>query len=150
MFLRMSRVVPSVCRRIVALLVVALLGARCAGRVLAQARQGAGDQQYQDPFGGDGSGAGGSGSGAPKLGGSGRSRRITPGPQSRSSGPRCPPRPPARRGPQAPAAGRRDPGRARRSSPAAHRLRRPSWSRWPALVLLLGGLALWRRPHADR
>ena len=41
--------VPSVCRRIAALLAVACLGA-CAPVTSALA-QGAGDQQYQDPFG---------------------------------------------------------------------------------------------------
>jgi LPXTG-motif cell wall-anchored protein len=46
--------VPSVCRRIVVLLVVALLGV--GGPVTAAYAQGAGDQQYQDPFGNDDSG----------------------------------------------------------------------------------------------
>src|SRR5437870_1718981 len=48
------RRVPSVCRRIVVLLVVALLGV--GGPVAAAHAQGAGDQQYQDPFGDDDSG----------------------------------------------------------------------------------------------
>jgi LPXTG-motif cell wall-anchored protein len=47
--------VPSVCRRIVVLLVVALLGV--GGPVTAAYAQGAGDQQYQDPFGNDDSGS---------------------------------------------------------------------------------------------
>jgi LPXTG-motif cell wall-anchored protein len=53
--------VPSVCRRIAALLAVACLGA-CAPVTSALA-QGAGDQQYQDPFGSSGS----SGSSKPKT-----------------------------------------------------------------------------------
>jgi LPXTG-motif cell wall-anchored protein len=52
--------VPSVCRRIVVLLVVALLGV--GGPVTAAYAQGAGDQQYQDPFGND-DGSSDSGSG---------------------------------------------------------------------------------------
>src|ERR1700754_2061017 len=63
--------VPSVCRRIVVLLVVALLGV--AGPVtsaaLAQSGGGAGDQQYEDPFGGSGSsGSGSAGSRPPGAG----------------------------------------------------------------------------------
>jgi LPXTG-motif cell wall-anchored protein len=46
--------VPSVCRRIVVLLVVALFGV--GAPVTAAFAQGAGDQQYQDPFGNDDSG----------------------------------------------------------------------------------------------
>jgi hypothetical protein len=50
--------VPSVCRRIAALVAVLCLGA-CAPVTSALA-QGAGDQQYQDPFGDSGSGSSGS------------------------------------------------------------------------------------------
>src|SRR4051794_32057082 len=56
------RRVPSVCRRILVLLVVALLGAGVP--VTAVHAQGAGDQQYEDPFGGSGSGGGSGGSGS--------------------------------------------------------------------------------------
>jgi LPXTG-motif cell wall-anchored protein len=52
--------VPSVCRRIVVLLVVALLGV--GGPVASAYAQGAGDQQYQDPFDNSDSGSGSSGS----------------------------------------------------------------------------------------
>jgi LPXTG-motif cell wall-anchored protein len=82
--------VPSVCRRIVVLLVVALLGA--AVPVTAAHAQGAGDQQYEDPFGGSGSGSGGSdsgsnsGSGSDNGGGSGNIEPITPAPQTSGSG----------------------------------------------------------------
>src|SRR3954471_7004235 len=48
--------VPAVCRRIVVLLVVALLGV--GAPVTAAFAQGAGDQQYSDPFGNDDSGSG--------------------------------------------------------------------------------------------
>jgi LPXTG-motif cell wall-anchored protein len=54
--------VPSACRRIVVLLVVALVGV--GGPVASAYAQGAGDQQYQDPFGNSGSGSGSSGSGS--------------------------------------------------------------------------------------
>src|SRR4051794_3596908 len=77
------RRVPSVCRRIVVLLVVALLGAGVP--VTAVHAQGAGDQQYEDPFGGSGdsgnSGSGGSGSGGSNSG-SGDIDPITPAPQT--------------------------------------------------------------------
>jgi LPXTG-motif cell wall-anchored protein len=81
--------VPSVCRRIVVLLVVALLGA--AVPVTAAHAQGAGDQQYEDPFGGSGSGSGSSGSGSSgsgsgSSGGSGTIQPITPAPQTAGSG----------------------------------------------------------------
>jgi LPXTG-motif cell wall-anchored protein len=82
--------VPSVCRRIVVLLVVALLGA--AVPVTVAHAQGAGDQQYEDPFGGSGSGSGGSdsgsnsGSGSDNGGGSGNIEPITPAPQTSGSG----------------------------------------------------------------
>jgi LPXTG-motif cell wall-anchored protein len=59
--------VPSVCRRIAALVAVLCLGASVpATTALAQ---GAGDQQYQDPFGDPGSGS--SDSGSSGSGGSG-------------------------------------------------------------------------------
>jgi LPXTG-motif cell wall-anchored protein len=83
--------VPSVCRRIVVLLVVALLsvGAGVGGSVSAHA-QGAGDQQYQDPFGGDdsGSGNGDNSSSGSNSGSSGSSdsggdvEPLTPAPQT--------------------------------------------------------------------
>jgi LPXTG-motif cell wall-anchored protein len=47
--------VPSVCRRIVVLLVVALLGV--GGPVATVYAQGAGDQQYEDPLGNSDSGS---------------------------------------------------------------------------------------------
>jgi hypothetical protein len=56
--------VPSACRRIAALFAVLALGA-CAPVTSALA-QGAGDQQYQDPFGGSG-GSGSSGSSGSKA-----------------------------------------------------------------------------------
>jgi LPXTG-motif cell wall-anchored protein len=56
------RGVPSVCRRIAALLAVACLGV--AAPVTPALAQGAGDQQYQDPFGDSGSDSGSSGSGS--------------------------------------------------------------------------------------
>src|SRR3954447_14774742 len=81
--------VPSVCRRIVVLLVVALLGVGGVGTTLtaAEAQQGAGDQQYEDPFGGSGSdsgsGSGSSNSGSGSSGGgSGAIDPITPAPQT--------------------------------------------------------------------
>jgi LPXTG-motif cell wall-anchored protein len=58
--------VPSACRRIAALLVVACLGA--SAPVTTALAQGAGDQQYQDPFGNSGSGSGSSGSGSGSSG----------------------------------------------------------------------------------
>jgi LPXTG-motif cell wall-anchored protein len=54
--------VPSVCRRIVVLLVVALMGV--GGPVATVYAQGAGDQQYEDPLGNSDSGSGSSGSGS--------------------------------------------------------------------------------------
>jgi LPXTG-motif cell wall-anchored protein len=52
------RRVPSVCRRIAALLAVACLGAAWVGGSVSRAvAQDAGDQQYQDPFGNSGSGS---------------------------------------------------------------------------------------------
>jgi LPXTG-motif cell wall-anchored protein len=82
--------VPSVCRRIVVLLVVALLGvgAGVGGPVQDVFAQGAGDQQYQDPFGDSGTSTSG-GSGGSNSGGSGGSNSgsgtidpITPAPQT--------------------------------------------------------------------
>ncbi|HEX5923535.1 MAG TPA: LPXTG cell wall anchor domain-containing protein [Baekduia sp.] len=49
---------PSVCRRIVVLLVVALMGV--GGPVATVYAQGAGDQQYEDPLGNSDSGSSGS------------------------------------------------------------------------------------------
>ena len=72
------------------LLVVALLGA--GGPVAAAHAQGAGDQQYQDPFGGDDSGSSGSsGSGNSGSGSSGSSddgdiTPLSPSPQTSGGG----------------------------------------------------------------
>ncbi len=82
--------VPSVCRRIVVLLAVACLGVT-AGPVASALAQGAGDQQYQDPFGDSGSGSGnsdnnsssGSGSSGSSNGG-GDVEPLTPAPQTSS------------------------------------------------------------------
>jgi LPXTG-motif cell wall-anchored protein len=50
--------VPSVCRRIVVLLVVALMGVGgVGGSVSSAVAQGAGDEQYQDPLGNSDSGS---------------------------------------------------------------------------------------------
>jgi LPXTG-motif cell wall-anchored protein len=86
--------VPSVCRRIVVLLVVALVGV--GGPVTSAFAQGAGDQQYQDPFGDSGSGSSGSGSsgsGSSGSSGSGSSGSsdgnldpLSPAPQTSGSG----------------------------------------------------------------
>jgi LPXTG-motif cell wall-anchored protein len=77
--------VPSVCRRIVVLLVVALLGV--GGSVSVAHAQGAGDQQYQDPFGND-DGSSDSGSGNSNSGSSnGDDEDITPlSPSPQTSG----------------------------------------------------------------
>jgi LPXTG-motif cell wall-anchored protein len=81
--------VPSVCRRIVVLLVVALIGVGGpVSSALAQSSGGAGDQQYEDPFGGD-SGSGSSGSRS-RSGSSGSSdsgaQPLTQAPQTSGSG----------------------------------------------------------------
>jgi LPXTG-motif cell wall-anchored protein len=90
--------VPSVCRRIVVLLAVACLGAGTIAVPVALAQSGGGDQQYQDPFGGNGdSGSSGSGSsGSSNSGGSGSSSSgsssdddlapLSPSPQTSGSG----------------------------------------------------------------
>jgi LPXTG-motif cell wall-anchored protein len=81
--------VPSACRRIAALIAVLCLGASVpATSALAQ---GAGDQQYQDPFGdsGTGSDSGSSGSGSSGSSGSGQGSGIeplSPSPQTSGSG----------------------------------------------------------------
>ncbi|WP_027008213.1 LPXTG cell wall anchor domain-containing protein [Conexibacter woesei] len=84
---------PSVCRRIVVLLVVALIGVGGpVASAIAQSGGGAGDQQYEDPFGGSGSsGSSGSGSsGSGRSGSSGTSdsdaQPLTQAPQSSGSG----------------------------------------------------------------
>ncbi|WCB94695.1 hypothetical protein DSM104299_03434 [Baekduia alba] len=86
--------VPSVCRRIVVLLAVALLGvgAGAGGFQVSTAfaqSGGAGDQQYSDPFGNDdsssGSGNSNSGSGNSNSG-SGDSAPLTQAPQTSGSG----------------------------------------------------------------
>jgi LPXTG-motif cell wall-anchored protein len=85
--------VPSVCRRIVVLLVVALVGV--GGPVASALAQGAGDQQYQDPFGNSDSGSGSSGSKGSSGSGSGSSSSgssdgslapLSPSPQTSGSG----------------------------------------------------------------
>jgi LPXTG-motif cell wall-anchored protein len=85
--------VPSVCRRIVVLLAVACLGVG-TGPVATALAQGAGDQQYQDPFGDSGnsdnnssSGSGGSNSGGSgSSGGGGDVEPLTPAPQTSGGG----------------------------------------------------------------
>jgi LPXTG-motif cell wall-anchored protein len=81
--------VPSVCRRIAALVAVLCLGvfAGMGGSVSAALAQGAGDQQYQDPFAGSDSGSGSSGSkdsGASKTktGSDGSIEPLSPSPQN--------------------------------------------------------------------
>jgi LPXTG-motif cell wall-anchored protein len=81
------RAVPSVCRGIAALLAVACLGA--SAPVTAALAQGAGDQQYQDPFGDSGSGSSGSsGSGGSKTQTNPRStiKPLSPSPQTAGGG----------------------------------------------------------------
>jgi LPXTG-motif cell wall-anchored protein len=79
--------VPSVCRRIVVLLVVALLGVGAvAGSVSSPAfAQGAGDQQYEDPLGNSDSGSGSDGS-SDSGGSSGNLQPLSPSPQTSGSG----------------------------------------------------------------
>ncbi|MCW3003757.1 MAG: cell wall anchor protein, partial [Conexibacter sp.] len=76
-------------RRIAALLVIACLGV--AAPVTAALAQGAGDQQYQDPFGDSGSGSGSSGAGSSGSSGSktqtnqgGSVEPLSPSPQTSS------------------------------------------------------------------
>jgi LPXTG-motif cell wall-anchored protein len=69
--------VPSACRRIVVLLVVACLGV--GGSVVPAFAQSAGDQQYQDPFGDSGSGSDSSDS---SSSGSGADTQLSPSPQT--------------------------------------------------------------------
>jgi LPXTG-motif cell wall-anchored protein len=78
--------VPSVCRRIAALLAVVSLGAFVP--VSAALAQGAGDQQYQDPFAGSDSGSSGSsGSSKTKTNSSSSSPEpLTPSPQTSGTG----------------------------------------------------------------
>jgi LPXTG-motif cell wall-anchored protein len=85
--------VPSVCRRIVVLLAVACLGVG-VGPVATALAQGAGDQQYQDPFGDSGSDSGnsdnnsssGSGSSGSSDSGSSDPEPLTPAPQTSGGG----------------------------------------------------------------
>jgi hypothetical protein len=84
--------VPSFSRRIVVLLVAALLGLTGVGGAVSAAHaQGAGDQQYEDPFGGTGSGSSGSGGGSGSSGSGGGSGsgsgsgQITQAPQGSGS-----------------------------------------------------------------
>jgi LPXTG-motif cell wall-anchored protein len=80
-----------VCRRIVVLLAVACMGAG-AGPVASALAQGAGDQQYSDPFGDRDSGSGNSdnnssGSGSSGSSGSGGDvEPLTPAPQTSGGG----------------------------------------------------------------
>ena len=97
---------PSVCRRIVALLVVACLGA--VAHVSPALAQGAGDQQYQDPFGNSGTSTTQS---KPKTQTtpSGSLEPLSPSPQtsaggSSASGGSAPTTPPTTSGQPAPAA----------------------------------------------
>jgi LPXTG-motif cell wall-anchored protein len=79
--------VPSACRRIAALFAVLALGAFAP--VTSALAQGAGDQQYQDPFGGSGSGgSGSSGSSGSKAQTtpSGNIQPLSPSPQTSGSG----------------------------------------------------------------
>jgi hypothetical protein len=80
-------VVPSVCRRIVVLLCAALLSVGALPLSAAHA-QGAGDQQYSDPFGDSDSGSSNSGdnSGSGSGSGSGGSGSLTPAPQTSGGG----------------------------------------------------------------
>jgi LPXTG-motif cell wall-anchored protein len=82
------RRVPSVCRRIVVLLAVALLGVGVPLTSTAFAQSGgAGDQQYSDPFGGDDSSSGsGSGSGNSSSGSDSDAAPLTQAPQTSGSG----------------------------------------------------------------
>jgi LPXTG-motif cell wall-anchored protein len=68
--------VPSVRRRIVVLLGAACLAA--AVPAVPALAQGAGDQQYQDPFGGSGTSTTGSGSGGSGSSGAGSQTQTTP------------------------------------------------------------------------
>jgi LPXTG-motif cell wall-anchored protein len=77
------RRVPSVCRRIVVLLVVALLGVGAPLTATAFAQSGgAGDQQYSDPFGGDDSDAGNGNSDSGSGSGDSGAQPLTQAPQT--------------------------------------------------------------------
>jgi LPXTG-motif cell wall-anchored protein len=82
--------VPSVCRRIVVLLAVALLGVGVPLTSTAFAQDGgAGDQQYSDPFGGDDSSSGSGNSSSGSNSGSGSdsdAAPLTQAPQTSGSG----------------------------------------------------------------
>jgi hypothetical protein len=74
----------SVYRRITILLAVACLGAGLPAT--AAYAQGAGDQQYQDPFGGSGSGSSGSGSSGSGSSGSGApTQSLSSAPQTQAA-----------------------------------------------------------------
>ena len=85
------RAVPSVCHRIAVLVAVFCLGLSVPAT--AALAQGAGDQQYQDPFGDSGSGSSGSGSSGSGSSGSGTQTNaappsiepLSPSPQSSAS-----------------------------------------------------------------
>jgi LPXTG-motif cell wall-anchored protein len=76
--------VPSVCRRIVVLLVVALLGV--GGPVATVYAQGAGDQQYEDPLGNSDSGSSGSSGSGDSGSSDGNLEPLSPSPQTSGSG----------------------------------------------------------------
>jgi LPXTG-motif cell wall-anchored protein len=80
------RRVPSVCRRIVVLLAVALLGVGVPLTSTAFAQDGgAGDQQYSDPFGGDDSSSGSDNSNS-GSGSNSDAAPLTQAPQTSGSG----------------------------------------------------------------
>jgi LPXTG-motif cell wall-anchored protein len=76
--------VPSVCRRIVVLLVVALMGV--GGPVATVSAQGAGDQQYEDPLGNSDSGSNGSSGSGNSGSADGDLAPLSPSPQTSGSG----------------------------------------------------------------
>jgi LPXTG-motif cell wall-anchored protein len=75
--------VPSVCRRIVVLLVVALIGV--GGPVATVHAQGAGDQQYEDPLGNSNSGSDGSSGSGTSGSGNDNLEPLSPSPQTSGS-----------------------------------------------------------------
>jgi LPXTG-motif cell wall-anchored protein len=126
--------------RIVAFIAILALAAPPAA--LAQSDGGgAGDSQYQDPFG----------SSAP-------SKPSTPAPQQQPAGQQTSPQPTPDHTAPAPAA-TAPAAQAQAQAPQSQAAPAPTLPRTgfdvlpvaaAGLVLLLGGLALWRRPHADR
>jgi LPXTG-motif cell wall-anchored protein len=75
--------VPSVCRRIVVLLVVALMGV--GGPVATVYAQGAGDQQYEDPLGNSDSGSNGSSGSGSSGSDNDNLQPLSPSPQTSGS-----------------------------------------------------------------